>query len=160
MNTGRNSKQTTCLCRDTGGKGTLPAQHTTFNTLDNWGHKTPTQSKRKRTGKKRLYGHGPKHVYNTLGYIKKIPSRFWGNVRSASAARTLYSIKLARHPSSMVLGATELSPFLLFLLYIYISSFLFLMCSSFCWPSTKQQNILISRCDNPVLHPCLEKATL
>ena len=24
MNTGRNSKQTTCLCRDTGGKGTLP----------------------------------------------------------------------------------------------------------------------------------------
>ena len=23
MNTGRNSKQTTCLCRDTGGKGTL-----------------------------------------------------------------------------------------------------------------------------------------
>ena len=32
---------------------TLPAQHTTFNTLDNWGHKTPTQSKRKRTGKKR-----------------------------------------------------------------------------------------------------------
>ena len=35
-----------------GEKG-LPAQHTTFNTLDNWGHKTPTQSKRKRTGKKR-----------------------------------------------------------------------------------------------------------
>ena len=24
MNTGRNSKQTACLCRDTGGKGTLP----------------------------------------------------------------------------------------------------------------------------------------
>ena len=24
MNTGRNSKQTTCFCRDTGGKGTLP----------------------------------------------------------------------------------------------------------------------------------------
>ena len=36
MNTGCNGKQTTCLCRDTGGKGTLPAQHTTFNTLDNW----------------------------------------------------------------------------------------------------------------------------
>ena len=68
MNTGRNSKPT-CLCRDTGGKGTLPAQRTGFNTLDNWGHKTPTQSKRKRTGKKRLKGHGPEHVYNTLGYI-------------------------------------------------------------------------------------------
>ena len=25
MDTGRNSKQTTCLCRDTGGTGTLPA---------------------------------------------------------------------------------------------------------------------------------------
>ena len=109
MNTGRNSKQTTCLCRDTGGKGTLPvvkwclmssdvswhirdilwpmpkhgsinlyvhgnqkarqdgqprtststltqllnyegtlpAQRTGFNTLDNWGHKTPTRPKRK-----------------------------------------------------------------------------------------------------------------
>ena len=45
---------------------TLPAQHTTFNTLDNWGHKPPTYSKRKRTGKKRLKGAG---VYNTLGYI-------------------------------------------------------------------------------------------
>ena len=69
MNTGRNSKQTTCLCRDTGGKGTLLAQHTSFNTLNNWGHKTPTQSKRKRNRKERLKGHGPKHVYNTLGYI-------------------------------------------------------------------------------------------
>ena len=69
MNTSCNSKQTTCLCRDTGGKGTLPAQCTGFDTLDNCGHKTPTQSKRKRTGKKRLKGHGPEHVYNTLGYI-------------------------------------------------------------------------------------------
>ena len=31
-----------------GGKGTLPTQRTSFNTLDNRGHKTPTQSKRKR----------------------------------------------------------------------------------------------------------------
>ena len=58
MNTGHNSKQTTCLCWDTGGKG-MPVQRTGFNTLDNWGHKTPTQSKRKRTGKKGLKGHGP-----------------------------------------------------------------------------------------------------
>ena len=68
MNTGHNSKQTTCLCRDTGGKGTLPAQRTGFNTLDNWGHKTSTQPKR--TGKEGLKGHGPEHVYNTLGYTK------------------------------------------------------------------------------------------
>ena len=47
----------------------LPAQCTGFNTLDNCGHKKKTQSKRKRTGKKRLKGHGPEHVYNTLGYI-------------------------------------------------------------------------------------------
>ena len=70
MNTGHSSKQTTCLCRDTGGKGTLWAQCAGFNTLDNWAHKTPTQSKMKRTGKKGLKGHGPEHVYNTLGYIK------------------------------------------------------------------------------------------
>ena len=50
---------------------TLPAQRTGFNTLHDWGHKTPTQSKRKRTGKKRLKVHGPEHVYNTLGYIWK-----------------------------------------------------------------------------------------
>ena len=75
MNTGRNSKQTTCLCRDTCGKGTLPAQCTGFNTLDNWGHKKPTQSKRKRTGKKSLKGHGPEHVYNTLGYTNKTKTK-------------------------------------------------------------------------------------
>ena len=55
--------------RDTGVKGTLLAQRSSFNTLDNWGHKTPTLSKRKSTGKKRLKGHGLEHVYNTLGYI-------------------------------------------------------------------------------------------
>ena len=59
MNTGRSSKQTTCLCRDTGGKGTLPAQRTSFNTLDNWGHKTPTQSKRKRNRKEKVKGSWP-----------------------------------------------------------------------------------------------------
>ena len=55
--------------RDTGGKGTLLAQRSSFKTLDNWGHKTPTQSKRKSTGKKRLKGHGLEYVYSTLGYI-------------------------------------------------------------------------------------------
>ena len=69
MNTGRNSKQPASA--GTPGKGTLPAQRTGFNSLDNWGHKTPTQSKRKRTGKKRLKGHGPEHLYNTLGNKKK-----------------------------------------------------------------------------------------
>ena len=75
MNTGRDGKQTTCLCRDNGGKGTLPAQRTGFNTLDNWGHKTPTQSKWKRKEKKRLKGHGPEHVYNTLGYTSNMQGK-------------------------------------------------------------------------------------
>ena len=44
------------------GKEDALAQRTSFITLDNWGHKTPTQSKRKKTGKKRLKGHGPKHI--------------------------------------------------------------------------------------------------
>ena len=52
MNTGRNSKQTTCLCRDTGGKRTLKAQRTSFNTLDNWGHKIDTQSKKRKDDRK------------------------------------------------------------------------------------------------------------
>ena len=71
MNTGRTDKQTTCLCRDTGGEGTLRAQRTGFNILDNWGHKTPTQSKRKRNRKERIKGSWPEtciqytqlHVY-------------------------------------------------------------------------------------------------
>ena len=71
MNTGRNSKQPTCLCRDTGGKGTLLAQHTSFNTFDNWGHRISTQSKRERTtGKKRLKGHGPGHTHCTQLHLK------------------------------------------------------------------------------------------
>ena len=32
--------------------GTLLAQRTSFNTLDNWGHKTPTQSKKKKDDRK------------------------------------------------------------------------------------------------------------
>ena len=45
------------------------AQRTSFNALDNWGHKTPTQSKKRiKDRKERLRGHGPKHVYNTLSY--------------------------------------------------------------------------------------------
>ena len=47
MNTAATVKQTTCLCRDTGGKGMLPAQHTAFNTLDNWAIKPPPNQKGK-----------------------------------------------------------------------------------------------------------------
>ena len=39
-----------------GEKGTL---RTGFNTLDNWGHKTPTQSKRKRNQKEKVKGSWP-----------------------------------------------------------------------------------------------------
>ena len=86
MNTGRNSKQTTCLCSDTGGKGTLPAQHTTFNTLDNWGHKTPIQSKRK----------GPERK----GYT--VMARNMYTIHSVTSARTLsiatiYTVPMHKH---------------------------------------------------------------
>ena len=39
-----------------GEGGHRQAQRTSFNTLDNWGHKTPTQSKRKRNRKEKIKG--------------------------------------------------------------------------------------------------------
>ena len=42
-----------------GGKGTLLAQRTSFNTLENWGHKTPTQSKRIKDRKEKIKGSWP-----------------------------------------------------------------------------------------------------
>ena len=51
-----------------GGKGTLPTQHTTFNTLDNWAIKKPPNQKGKGPERK-VIGSWPEHVYNTLGYI-------------------------------------------------------------------------------------------
>ena len=41
------------------------AQHTSFNTLDNQGHKTPTQSKKRKDKKERLKSHSPKHIQYT-----------------------------------------------------------------------------------------------
>ena len=38
----------------TWGKGTLPVQRTGFNTLDTWGHKAPTQSKRIKDRKEKI----------------------------------------------------------------------------------------------------------
>ena len=38
---------------------TLPSQRTGFNTLDNWGHKTPTQSKRIKDRKEKIKGSWP-----------------------------------------------------------------------------------------------------
>ena len=71
MNTGRNSKQTHCLCRDTGGKGKLLGQRTSFNTLDNWGHKTPIQpKKRKDDRKEKVKGSWP-WTHTTLSVTKR-----------------------------------------------------------------------------------------
>ena len=58
----------TCYCRDTGGKRTRRTQCTRFNTLDNWGHETPTQSKKEKDRKERLKGHSP-NTHNTLGWL-------------------------------------------------------------------------------------------
>ena len=52
------------------GKRDAAGQRTGFNTLDNWGHKTPTQSKRIKNRKEKIKGSWPpEHVYNTLGYM-------------------------------------------------------------------------------------------
>ena len=52
------------------GKRDAAGQRTGFNTLDNWGHKTPTQSERIKDRKEKIKGSWPpEHVYNTLGYI-------------------------------------------------------------------------------------------
>ena len=50
------------------GKRTRRAQHTSFNTLDNWGHKTPTPSKRRKDSKEKINGVIARNTYNTLGY--------------------------------------------------------------------------------------------
>ena len=49
--------------------GTLPAQHTTFNTLDNWGHKTPTQIKKEKDRKERIKWSWPGFRYLAHGLI-------------------------------------------------------------------------------------------
>ena len=41
------------------GKETRRAQRTSFNTLDNWGHKTPTQSKKRKDRKEKIKGSWP-----------------------------------------------------------------------------------------------------
>ena len=44
---------------------TRQAQRTSFNTLDNWDHKIPTQSKKKKDRNERLKGHGPGQLVTT-----------------------------------------------------------------------------------------------
>ena len=57
---------TTCSCRDTGGKRTRRAQRTSFNTLDNWGHKLGRNPiKKEKDRKERLKDHSPKHIQYT-----------------------------------------------------------------------------------------------
>ena len=41
------------------GKEDALAQRTSFNTLDNWGHKTPTQSKKRKDRKEKVKGTWP-----------------------------------------------------------------------------------------------------
>ena len=50
------NKHAACLARDTVGKRTRRAQRTSFNTLDNRGHKTPIQSKKEKDRKEKIEG--------------------------------------------------------------------------------------------------------
>ena len=52
------------------GKETRRAQRTSFNTLDNWGHKTPTQSKKRKDRKEKIKGSWPGTIHSvTLLFI-------------------------------------------------------------------------------------------
>ena len=58
MNTGGNSKQKPA-CAGALREKDAAAQRTGLNTLDNWGHKTPTQSKRIKDRKETIKGSWP-----------------------------------------------------------------------------------------------------
>ena len=62
----------------------------------------------------------------------------------------------------MVLGATELSPFLFLINYIFFFFFYFWCAEGFAGLPQNTENVRkinkkIFKCDNPALHPCLEK---
>ena len=59
---------------DTGEKRTRRAQRTIFNTLDNWGHKTLTQSKKDKGQERKVKRSWPE-TRMTLGY--KYMSEYW-----------------------------------------------------------------------------------
>ena len=67
MNTGRNSKQP-ASAGTLGEKGRCRPSAQVLTPQIIGAIKLPPNQKGKETGKKRLKGHGPKHVYNTLGY--------------------------------------------------------------------------------------------
>jgi len=73
MNTGPNRKQP-ASAGTLGEKEHWLAQHTSFNTLDNWGHKTPTQWKKRKDKKEMVKGSWPgtHTIFNTLSYISII----------------------------------------------------------------------------------------
>ena len=48
----RQQLKTTCFCRDTGAKRTLRAQRASVKTSDNYGHRTPSQSKKRKDDRK------------------------------------------------------------------------------------------------------------
>ena len=81
-------KQTTCLCRDTGGKGTLPAQHTIFNTLDNWAIKTPPNQKGKGPERKgyRVMARNMYTIHSVTYIIRYGVKRFGGGDSSVVRA--------------------------------------------------------------------------
>ena len=76
------------LLLHTGGKRTKQAQRTSFNSLDNWGHKTPTQSKMSKDEKEMIKRVMARNTYNTLGCT--VTSHLLYSVLLQSSSRSSY----------------------------------------------------------------------
>ena len=74
-----------------GEKGTLPAQHTTFNTLDNWAIKTPPNQK----------GKGPERK----GY--RVMARNMYTIHSVTSIKSMYDSLLSGGGDSSVVRAPD-----------------------------------------------------
>ena len=80
---------TTCYCRDTGGKRTRRAQRTSFNTLDNWGHKTPTQSKKRKDKTEEVKGSWPEtYTIHSVTYIYVFSNFFMDRVACIASSKS------------------------------------------------------------------------
>ena len=79
------------------------AQRTSFNTLDNWGHRTPTQSKKKKDRKERLKGHSPKHIQYTRLHLYFSVYKIKSGIYSAKqSVKELHFAKEATAPVTVV----------------------------------------------------------
>ena len=79
------------------GKEDALAQHTSFNTLNNWGHKTPTQSKSKRNQKEKFKGSWPEtHTIHSVTIKQKKFCKGSNSIKSSE-----YSLICGAHSNTV-----------------------------------------------------------